>query len=189
MTQIARNRPAALSRREANVNRGFGGGVATGNGSGVRVESTADGSLERSARPRATAAAVVARQHAVQRRLQQRQAAALERLESEAPPGSALREPEEDVEAAFNLLPQVVGSAIQASCNRSMMNMPLAESLRTGCLSCGDPYIAGESLVVTPCIHTLHARCFYAWAASNYESRDICEVWRLQCPQCRQQLE
>ena len=95
----------------------------------------------------------------------------------------------DQVEAAFGRLAQDARTAIRASCNQSSVAMPLAETMSSGCASCGDPYVEGEQVIMTRCIHPMHARCFLAWVGANYEkTMDLCMPWRLQCPQCREFL-
>ena len=168
--RIANNRAAALIRRARN-------GPALGVGPSGRVRSP----------PSATA--VQERQAAIQRRLEADRQGMLHQLAAEGSLAALEAENAQGIEEAFLRLPEAVRLAILTSCNRITVALPLAESMMAGCASCGDPYVEAEHVIMTPCIHALHTRCFVAWAGASFERAvSMCMPWRLQCPHCREPL-
>lgn len=195
---IARDRDAAIRRRALPM-PDFGAGQSTSatNASPVviiaspvvAIGEVASSSPSGASGPTSSTAAARRRQEALHWHMASGRQAAMLMLDSVEEADDLPEEDMQQLAYVFGQLPQVVRLAIEASCNQCSVTVPLPETMRTGCLSCGDPYRAGERVITTPCIHRMHARCFFPWAGESYvASAAVGERWRLQCPECRLML-
>lgn len=193
-TRIAQNRAAAIARRAKNTLLDQRGRTAVNDGEAAQVAPAPDQNANPV--PRADHVATnansapirLARQEALRRRLESDRLAALQQLDL-ADVDRPVQESASEVQQMIEGLPQEVRSMLETSCARSSVANPPAESLGLECASCRENYSAGEQVATTPCVHSMHLRCFAVWARADYETAAGMGVrWRPRCPQCNEPI-